>query len=72
MMYVYVIPLQFSPILTDHPRTYVHHVLTYLCSSPLEDDEVGLSVPCDQLPARVNQCRGQLLVGAWAVGGDVS
>ena len=64
--------LQFSPILTSHPRQYVHHILIYLCTNPLTPEEVDVSVPCNELPSNANECRGQLLIGAWAVGGEVS
>ncbi len=66
------IPMQFSPELTTHERPYVHHVLVYLCAAPLADGEVGVSMPCEELPDNAAACRSGLLVGAWAIGGEVS
>ncbi len=58
-------------MLTTHERPYVHHVLVYLCAAPLNDGEVGVSRACDDLPENAGACRSGLLVGAWAIGGEV-
>lgn len=49
-------------------------MLVYLCSQPLANEEVGNSAPCHILNNNINRCRNVagLLVGAWAVGGEVS
>ena len=64
--------MQFSPVLTSHKRDYVHHVIVYLCSSPLTPEEANMTVRCDDLPDNVGQCRRQQIIAAWAVGGEVS
>ncbi len=63
--------MQFSPELTTHERPYVHHALVYLCAAPLTAGEVGVSMPCGMLPENASECRAGLLVGAWAIGGEV-
>ena len=65
--------VQISPVITPHARSFVHHILVYLCSEQLTAEEVGLSEPCSDIVGNANQCRGGgTLVGAWAVGGEVA
>lgn len=58
-------------MITPHPTTFVHHMLVYLCDRPLDSLDVGVSGPCNNIDEDVGACRGGLLVGAWAVGGEV-
>lgn len=59
--------------MTPHAHPFVHHILAYLCSSPLPMESVGVSAPCRMLGVSVSECRDLgALVGAWAVGGEVS
>ena len=72
-MHVYTfLSLQFSPVLTPHEREYVHHVIVYLCSSPLTPEEANVTAQCDDLPRSVGICRRQQIIAAWAVGGEVN
>lgn len=52
---------------------FVHHILIYLCSEPLSNENVDVSMRCNDLVREVNVCRNTrgLLIGAWAVGGEV-
>ena len=66
--------MQFSPVITPHARSFVHHVIIYQCTSPINESLVGESVPCDQSSPDIANCRarGGFLVAVWAVGGEVS
>ena len=66
--------IQFSPVITPHARSFVHHVIIYQCTSPISESLVGESVPCDQSSQDIANCRarGGFLVAVWAVGGEVS
>ena len=66
--------IQFSPVITPHARSFVHHVIIYQCTSPIRESIVGESVPCDQSSEDIANCRarGGFLVAVWAVGGEVS
>ena len=66
--------MQISPEITPHASSFVHHMLLYLCPTQLNltEEHVGLSVPCHTLPDIVRGCLVGLLIGGWAVGGDVS
>ena len=66
--------MQFSPVITPHARSFVHHVIIYQCTSPINESLVGESVPCDQSSEDIANCRarGGFLVAVWAVGGEVS
>lgn len=46
-------------------------MLVYLCTDPLNPANVGESGPCHTVSDAVSDCRGGLLIGAWAVGGEV-
>lgn len=62
-------------MISSHVRSYVHHLLIYLCITPLADADVGVSVSCgdindDQFPT-VAECQASTVIGGWAVGGEV-
>ena len=59
--------------ITPNNHSFVHHMLIYQCSSPLNDSLVGESGPCYLVPSDVNVCRGGsgILIAGWAVGGEV-
>ena len=65
--------MQISPEITPHASSFVHHMLLYLCPTQLglTEEHVGLSGPCHTLSS-VRGCLAGLLIGGWAVGGDVS
>ena len=53
---------------------FVHYMLVYLCSSPLNATCVGETGPCHAVSNDVSACRGGsqgVLIAAWAVGGGV-
>ena len=66
--------MQISPEITPHASSFVHHMLVYLCPTQLglTEEHVGLSGHCQTLPDIVRGCLVGLLIGGWAVGGDVS
>ena len=60
-------------MISPHTRSYVHHVLIYICTMPLADEDVDVSVSCfdvDQFPT-VGICQQSTIIGGWAVGGEV-
>lgn len=65
---------KFSAVITPHASSFVHHMIVYLCTAPLTEDEVGVSEPCNDISdeSGVSICRRASLFGAWAVGGEVS
>ena len=63
---------QVSPTITPNMRDYVHHMLVYLCPAPLDPADVGESTPCHNISDALSNCFSGLLIGAWAVGGEVS
>ena len=64
--------VQISPAITPHARSFVHHILAYLCPNTLQPSDVGMSRPCHQINESLRSCYVGVLIGAWAVGGDVS
>ena len=55
-------------------RAFVHHMLIYLCSSPLNATRVGETGPCHAVSSDIGACRGSrkgVLIAAWAVGAEV-
>lgn len=50
----------------------MHHVIVYLCRDVLSEADVGLSQECDKLPASNRDCQLEIVLGGWAVGGEVS
>lgn len=60
-----------SPVITHHARDFVHHILIYVCTTPLNEPSLSESGPCDTQPSDVQICRGGLIIGGWAVGGEV-
>ena len=63
--------LQFAPSITPHARSFVHHIIVTQCPQVLRDDQVGLSMPCDDFPDDVRVCQTGIGYGGWAVGGEV-
>ena len=61
---------QFSPIISPGNAPYVHHLLVYVCDS-LDGVDLSNQGPCDSGDRRIRLCLNELLIGAWAVGGDV-
>ena len=58
--------------MTEGNEAHAHHLLIYLCTGVTED-HVGNGGSCDGDVAReVQECRGGVLIAAWAVGGEVS
>ena len=65
--------MQTSPQITPHTRSFVHHMLIYICSYALDPSLVGVGGPCNEVHENITEClRGGYLIGAWAVGGEVS
>ena len=62
---------QFSPIITPGNEPYLHHVLVYICDG-LDGVDITVEGPCSSADQRIQRCLSELLVGAWAVGGEVS
>ena len=60
-----------SPVITHHARDFVHHILIYVCTTPLNESSLSESGPCDTQPSDVQNCRRGLIIGGWAVGGEV-
>ena len=64
---------QFGAIIPTHAAAYVHHMVAYLC--PL-GHTLPHNLSSDCFDAGVydvlNPCRANEVVGAWAVGGEVS
>ena len=51
----------------------MHHMVVYLCSN-LNDAHVGIGFECTDFSelTAISLCRTELVVTAWAVGGQVS
>ena len=64
--------MQTSPLITPHARSFVHHMLIYFCPYALDPSLVGVGGPCNQVHQNISGCQAGLLIGAWAVGGEVS
>ena len=47
-------------------------MLVYLCPAPLDPADVGESAPCHNISDALGNCFSGLLIGGWAVGGEVS
>ena len=62
--------LQYGPALSPHARAFVHHIIVYSCPTPLPEEAIGLSMPCDDFSA-AESCRSGGSIGGWAVGGEV-
>ena len=63
--------LQFSPVIAESTAPFVHHIVTYLCSS-LDSSSVGDNELCDGTHIDIQLCRFTgVLFAAWAVGGTV-
>ena len=62
---------QIAPYITEGNTAFVHHVLVYLCLG-LNDAVVGQGTECDSAHIDIHECRADSLIGAWAVGGNVS
>ena len=68
-----LIHIQTSPLITPHTRSFVHHMLIYFCPYALDPSLVGVGGPCyDSVHPNITGCLNGLLIGAWAVGGEVS
>ncbi len=62
--------LQQSPFLSPHEREYAHHIVACICPSI---QNVNYSGDCAVgAPDDVKLCRSTEVLGAWAVGGQVS
>ena len=70
MKFFYVC-MQFAPIISPGSEPYVHHLLIYVCDGLDGLDLTTEQGACDTLDQRIRSCVGGLLVGAWAVGGEV-
>ena len=46
-------------------------MLVYICDG-LEESDLGPGGECDDQSDAINDCLGELLIAAWAVGGSVS
>ena len=57
-------------MISQGSEPYVHHLLVYLCDG-LDGVNLSNEGPCDSADRRIRQCLSELLIGAWAVGGDV-
>ena len=66
-----LIYLQISPVLTEHVRDYVHHILIHLCPQELSEAAIGVSAPCSQSVKEIQDCQAGLIFGGWAIGGEV-
>ena len=70
-MTLYLSITQIAAQITEGNTAYVHHMLMYLCSE-LNHTLVGQSAECDSAHVEIQECKGGHLIGAWAVGGNVS
>ena len=61
--------LQVSPLVDEGNEAHVHHMLVYLCNELNTTDPDG---PCHTVSDSLTNCFSGLLIGAWAVGGEVS
>ena len=67
-----ILVFQFSPDLTPHNFSYVHHMLVYLCNDGLALADRDASNECfTGASPSVDACTSSQLIGAWAVGGTV-
>ena len=60
--------LQVSPLVDEGNEAHVHHMLVYLCNELNTTDPDG---PCHTVSESLSNCLSGLLIGAWAVGGEV-
>ena len=58
-------------MITPGNEKYVHHLLVYLCDG-LDGVELDEGGPCATVDPRIQQCLTRTLIGAWAVGGEVT
>jgi len=65
--YIYKI----TPVLSEASKKYVHHMVVYLCST-LNHTHVGTGVECTDFSELtvISLCRTEVVVTAWAVGGQ--
>ena len=67
-----ILVFQFSPDLTPHNYSYVHHMLVYLCINGLALADRDASNECFKgASPSVDACTESQLIGAWDVGGNV-
>ena len=58
--------------MTEGNEAHVHHLVVYLCSG-INDTHVGNGGECEEGVANeVAECRIEVIIAAWAVGGEVS
>ena len=63
---------QYSPLIDNDNFAYVHHMLVYICGG-LNETQVNDSGPCQGgVGESLSECRFGEIMGAWAVGGEVS
>ena len=67
------IMVQFGPAIPESSKQYVHHMVVYLCAN-LNHTHVGAGIECSDITDRgaISLCRTELIIAAWAVGGQVS
>ena len=62
---------QFAPVISPGSEPYVHHLLIYACDGLDGIDLTTGQGACHTLDQRIRRCLNGLLIGAWAVGGEV-
>ena len=60
--------LQVSPLVDEGNEAHVHHMLIYLCDELNTTEPDG---PCDDVSESLRNCLSGILIGGWAVGGEV-
>ena len=64
--------IQFTPSISSGNEVHVHHLLIYVCDGLDGLDLQAEQGPCNSINSTIQSCLGGLLIGGWAVGGEVS
>ena len=64
--------MQFSPRITPTNTALVHHIIVYLCGALVNVTEGQSSLCVGAVGTSLDECRLGVVLGAWAVGGEVS
>jgi len=66
--------IRIEPIIQQENLEVVHHILVNRCPVPLNDTELAWEGGCYSggAPQSILQCNGGAILGAWAVGGNVT
>ena len=64
--------MQFAPVISPGSEPHVHHLLIYVCDGLDGLDLTTEQGACHTLNSRIQRCVGGILIGGWAVGGEVN